>query len=43
MARQFIEERDGNYYVAGTRIFLDSITHPLRRGDAPETICQSLM
>jgi uncharacterized protein (DUF433 family) len=41
MARQYIEERDGNYYVAGTRISLDSIVHAFRRGDSPETICQN--
>jgi len=40
MAKEYIEERDGNYYVAGTRISLDSIVHAFRRGEAPETICQ---
>ena len=41
MAREFIEERGGNYYVAGTRISLDSIVHAFRRGESPETICQN--
>ena len=41
MAREYIEERDGNYYVAGTRISLDSIVHAFRRGESPETICQN--
>lgn len=41
MAKEYIEERDGNYYVAGTRISLDSIVHAFRRGDSPETICQN--
>src|SRR2546430_9587239 len=27
MAKEYIEERDGNFYVAGTRISLDSIVH----------------
>ena len=40
MAREYIDERDGNYYVAGTRISLDSIVHGFRRGESPETICQ---
>ena len=41
MAKDYIEERDGNYYVAGTRISLDSIVHAFRRGESPETMCQN--
>jgi uncharacterized protein (DUF433 family) len=41
MAKEYIEERDGNYYVTGTRISLDSIVHSFRRGESPETICQN--
>ena len=41
MAKEYIEERDGNYYVAGTRISLDSIVHAFRRGESPETICRN--
>ena len=41
MAREYIERRDGNYYVAGTRISLDSIVHAFRRGESPEAICQN--
>jgi uncharacterized protein (DUF433 family) len=41
MAKEYIEERDGNYYVAGTRISLDSIVHAFHRGESPETICQN--
>ena len=41
MAKEYIEQRDGNYYVAGTRISLDSIIHAFRRGESPETICQN--
>ena len=41
MAKEYIQERDGNYYVAGTRISLDSIVHAFRRGESPETICQN--
>jgi uncharacterized protein (DUF433 family) len=40
-AKEYIEERDGNYYVAGTRISLDSIVHAFRRGESAETICQN--
>lgn len=41
MEKEYIEERGGNYYVAGTRISLDSIVHAFRRGESPETICQN--
>jgi uncharacterized protein (DUF433 family) len=41
MAKDYIEERDSNYYVSGTRISLDSIVHAFRRGESPETICQN--
>ncbi|SRR5260370_28840908 len=41
MAKEYIEERDGNYYVSGTRISLDSVVHAFRRGESPETICQN--
>ena len=41
MAKEYIEQRDGNYYVAGERVSLDSIVHAFRRGESPETICQN--
>src|SRR5438309_7769719 len=41
MAKEYIEQRDGSYYVVGTRISLDSIVHAFRRGESPETICQN--
>jgi len=41
MAKEYVEGRDGNYYVAGTRISLDSIVHAFRRGESPETICRN--
>jgi len=41
MAKEYVEERDGNYYVAGSRVSLDSIVRAFRRGDAAETICQN--
>ncbi len=40
-AKEYIEVRNGNYYVAGTRVSLDSIVHAFRRGESPETICQN--
>jgi uncharacterized protein (DUF433 family) len=34
-------ERDGGYYVAGTRISLDSIVHAFQCGESPEEILRS--
>ncbi len=41
MAKEYVEERNGGFYVAGTRVSLDSIVHAFRRGESPETICQN--
>jgi len=41
MVKEYVEQRDGNYYVVGTRISLDSIIHAFRRGESPEAICQN--
>jgi uncharacterized protein (DUF433 family) len=41
MSKEYIEARDDNYYVAGTRISLDSVVYAFRRGDSAETICQN--
>src|SRR5580700_10191581 len=41
MASEYVEKRDGSYYVADTRISLDSIVYAFRRGESPETICQN--
>ena|SRR5271165_5452541 len=41
MSKEYIEERVGNYYVAGTRVSLDSIIHAFRRGESAEAICQN--
>jgi uncharacterized protein (DUF433 family) len=41
MTKDYIEQRDGSYYIAGTRVSLDSIVHAFRRGESPESICQN--
>jgi uncharacterized protein (DUF433 family) len=41
MVKEYIEQRDGAYYVARTRISLDSIVYAFLRGESPETICQN--
>jgi uncharacterized protein (DUF433 family) len=34
----YVEQRDGGYWIAGTRVSLDSIVYAFRRGASPETI-----
>ena len=41
MARDYIEKRDGGYWVVETRVSLDSIVYAFLRGAAPESIAQS--
>ena len=41
MTRDYVEQRDGGYYVAGARVSLDSIVYAFRGGESPETIQQS--
>jgi uncharacterized protein (DUF433 family) len=41
MASEYIELREGTYYVAGTRVSIDSLVYAFRRGDSAETICQN--
>ena len=38
MTSEYIEERNGGYYVAGTRISLDSVVYSFERGNSPEAI-----
>jgi len=40
--KPYIERRDGGYYVAGTRISLDSVVLPFKDGASPESILKSL-
>ena len=37
----YVEERDGGYFVKGNRVSLDSILYEFRRGRSPESIFQS--
>ena len=41
MSKEYVEQRDGGFYVEGTRISLDSVVYAFYRGDSPETICQN--
>lgn len=38
MVSEHMEQREGCYYVAGTRISLDSIVYAFREGCSPESI-----
>ena len=38
---QDVEAREGGYYIAGTRIALDSIIGAFKAGESPETILRS--
>jgi uncharacterized protein (DUF433 family) len=40
-AESYVEQRDGGYGVAGTRVSLDSRVHAFREGHTAETIAQS--
>jgi uncharacterized protein (DUF433 family) len=41
MHSEYIELRDGGYYVAGTRISLDSVVYAFNRGESPDQILES--
>lgn len=41
MDHEYIEKRDGSYYVAASRISLASIIYSFREGASPETIRQN--
>ena len=38
---QYVERREGGYYIAGTRIALDSVLLPFKNGSSPESILRS--
>lgn len=38
MNKEYIEQRNGGYYIAGSRVSLDSIVYAFLEGLSPETI-----
>lgn len=38
---RYVDERDGGYYIAGTRIALSSIVHAFQAGESPDEILKS--
>jgi uncharacterized protein (DUF433 family) len=41
MAKEYIEQWEGGYWITGTRVSLDSITYAFLRGSSPESVAQS--
>lgn len=41
MTSGYIDQRSGGFYVAGTRVSLDSVVYAFRGGESPETIQQN--
>jgi uncharacterized protein (DUF433 family) len=40
-SKTYVEQHDGGYWIAGTRISLDSVVYAFQRGAAPESIVRS--
>lgn len=40
-AKEYIEQRNGGYFIAGTRVSLDSVVYAFLRGESPEGIAES--
>ena len=41
MSKEYVEQRDGGYWIAGSRISLDSVVYAFQRGASPESIRRS--
>jgi uncharacterized protein (DUF433 family) len=41
MENRYVEQREGGYYVTGTRVSLDSVVYAFLRGESPEGIVES--
>lgn len=41
MPVEYVEQRDGGYFVKDTRVSLDSVVHVFLRGESPEGIAES--
>ena len=41
MAKEYVEQRQGGYYLTDVRISLDSIVFAFLRGESPESIAES--
>jgi uncharacterized protein (DUF433 family) len=41
MAAGYVEQREGGYYIVGSRVSLDSVAYAFLRGESPEGIAES--
>lgn len=41
MAKDYVEQRDGGYYILGTRVSLDSVVYAFLRGESVDGIVDS--
>ena len=41
MSKQYVDQHDGGYWVAGTRVSLDSVVYTFLDGYSPESIVDS--
>ncbi len=41
MAKEYVHEQGGGYYIDGTRVSLDSVVYAFLRGESPEGIVES--
>jgi uncharacterized protein (DUF433 family) len=41
MAKDYVEHRNGGYFIEGTRVSLDSVVHAFLRGESPEGIAET--
>lgn len=41
MSKEYVEQQEGAYRIAGTRVSLDSVVYAFRRGASPESIQRS--
>jgi uncharacterized protein (DUF433 family) len=41
MSKEYVEQQDSAYRIAGTRVSLDSVVYAFRRGASPESIQRS--
>jgi uncharacterized protein (DUF433 family) len=41
MSNEYIEQRDGGYYFASSRVSLDSVVYQFLQGESPESIAQA--
>jgi len=41
VVREYVEQREREYWISGTRVSLDSVVYAFLRGASPESIAQS--